>query len=161
MIECFGQNKGLNNPLGRQRDEQLVDQLLAIWRSSVRATHNFLSEQDIEEIEPEVPEAILGIESLCVYADDDGSPLGFIGVDGVMIEMPFVDEVARGQGVGKALITYALDTLGAQLVDVNEQNTQAVGFYQHLGFSVADRSELDSQGRPFPLLHLKYEQKTA
>jgi len=40
-------------------------------------------------------------------------------------------------------------------VDVNEQNQQAVGFYRRLGFEVEGRSEVDSMGKPFPLLHLR------
>ncbi|OAT53609.1 histone acetyltransferase [Providencia heimbachae ATCC 35613] len=40
-------------------------------------------------------------------------------------------------------------------IDVNEQNPQAVGFYQHMGFSQYRRSELDGQGNPFPVLHMR------
>ena len=61
----------------------------------------------------------------------------------------------HGQGVGKRLMRHAIDVLGATRVDVNEQNPQAVGFYQHLGFVVTDRSRLDGGGRPFPILHMK------
>jgi putative acetyltransferase len=38
---------------------------------------------------------------------------------------------------------------------VNEQNPQAVGFYEHIGFLITGRSTLDGQGKPFPLLHMK------
>jgi putative acetyltransferase len=40
-------------------------------------------------------------------------------------------------------------------VDVNEQNGAALGFYEALGFEVVDRSPVDEDGRPFPLLHLR------
>ena len=40
-------------------------------------------------------------------------------------------------------------------LDVNEQNPQAVGFYEHEGFVVAGRSPVDDAGRPFPLLHMR------
>ncbi len=46
--------------------------------------------------------------------------------------------------------------LDALKVDVNEQNPQAVGFYEHMGFEVISRSPLDSLGKPFPLLHMQY-----
>jgi putative acetyltransferase len=39
--------------------------------------------------------------------------------------------------------------------DVNEQNAQAVDFYEHLGFERTGRSEMDNQGRPYPLIHLR------
>jgi putative acetyltransferase len=40
-------------------------------------------------------------------------------------------------------------------VDVNEQNEAARRFYEACGFEVAGRSETDSAGRPFPLLHMR------
>ena len=46
--------------------------------------------------------------------------------------------------------------LNVKYVDVNEQNPQAVGFYNHMGFKVFKKSELDEQGNPFPILHMKY-----
>ena len=39
---------------------------------------------------------------------------------------------------------------------MNEQNPQGVGFYLHMGFEQTGRSELDGEGNPFPLLHMKY-----
>ncbi|TMD66902.1 MAG: GNAT family N-acetyltransferase [Chloroflexi bacterium] len=44
---------------------------------------------------------------------------------------------------------------GATTVDVNEQNDQALGFYLRMGFVVVGRSELDSNGKPYPLLHMR------
>ncbi|ENH9207696.1 GNAT family N-acetyltransferase, partial [Vibrio vulnificus] len=44
--------------------------------------------------------------------------------------------------------------LGVTKVDVNEQNPQAVGFYEHMGFKVVSRSPLDDMGKPFPILHM-------
>jgi hypothetical protein len=32
---------------------------------------------------------------------------------------------------------------------------QALGFYLRLGFEVVGRSELDSNGKPYPLLHMR------
>jgi hypothetical protein len=41
------------------------------------------------------------------------------------------------------------------VLDVNEQNPEATRFYEAMGFVVVDRSELDTQGQPFPLLHMR------
>jgi putative acetyltransferase len=68
--------------------------------------------------------------------------------------MLFVAADMRGQGVGKTLLAYAIDHLGATRVDVNEQNTHAVDFYRHAGFRVTARSLLDGTGKAFPLLHM-------
>ncbi|MNC71507.1 putative N-acetyltransferase YjaB [compost metagenome] len=40
-------------------------------------------------------------------------------------------------------------------LDVNEQNPQALGFYEHMGFEVYERSEFDEQGNHFPILHMR------
>ncbi len=40
-------------------------------------------------------------------------------------------------------------------VDVNEQNPQAVGFYEHMGFRLVSKSELDGEGKPYPILHMQ------
>lgn len=50
--------------------------------------------------------------------------------------------------------------LQVKKVDVNEQNNEAVGFYLHLGFHQTGRSELDSMGKPFPLLNLELKDDT-
>lgn len=69
--------------------------------------------------------------------------------------MLFIHPDARGQGAGKRLLSYAVRTLGATTLDVNEQNEQAVGFYLHLGFEVIGHSALDGAGKPYPLLHMR------
>ena len=81
--------------------------------------------------------------------------LVFLGVHDQKIEMLFILNEQRGQGVGKVLLGYALNELAANSFDVNEQNPQALGFYQHMGFEVKSRSPLDDMGQPFPLLHMK------
>jgi putative acetyltransferase len=87
--------------------------------------------------------------------DADGRLVAFLGVDGESLEALFVDATSRGAGVGRGLIRYAIDVLGARSVDVNEQNAQAVGFYRHFGFEPIGRSEVDGLGKPYPLLHMR------
>lgn len=137
-----------------QRNENM-HRLLEIWESAVRKTHTFLSEADVLSIKQEVPHGILAIQHLHCFFDDNDTPQGFIGVENQKIEMLFVDANARGQGIGKQLLNFALTDLGAIYVDVNEQNEQGVGFYEHMGFVTMSRSDYDEQGRPFPILHLK------
>lgn len=131
--------------------------LLDIWESSVRATHDFLPEGDIEALRPLLenlyfPAVTLSIARLV----EDGSIVGFVGVSDNRIEMLFVDAARRGKGTGKVLLQHAI-AQGADELDVNEQNPQAVGFYQQQGFEVVGRSEHDGQGRPYPLLHMKLQ----
>ncbi|QVV62162.1 acetyltransferase, partial [Leclercia sp. Colony189] len=131
------------------------DRLVAIWESSVRATHHFLQESDIAALRPLLLNAYLPNLNVVIARDENGVIHGFLGVDENRIEMLFVDDASRGKGVGTLLLRHAIDHFGANEVDVNEQNPQGVGFYQHMGFEQVGRSERDGQGNPFPLLHMR------
>jgi putative acetyltransferase len=129
--------------------------LTEIWRASVRATHDFLSPDDFKELEKLVGEQYLPNVEVDVI-ENDGKPVGFMGMTDNNIDSLFISPDQRGKGIGKHMIAHA-KRRGALTVDVNEQNTQGVGFYRHLGFVETGRSETDDQGRPYPLLHLKLE----
>ena len=130
-------------------------ELLDVWENSVRATHDFLTEEDIEFFKPIIIEqAFPNVELRCVRNESEAI-VGFVGVHEAKIEMLFITDTARGIGIGKALLKFATEQLGANLVDVNEQNPKAVGFYLHMGFKVMSRSPLDDMGKPFPILHMK------
>lgn len=154
-----GGTSGKDSPLcvaaAGERPDDLMTDLFAVWNASVRATHNFLTEEDIQRIAAYVPDALRGVETMMVAFDADGSAIGFCGVDGGMVEMLFVHPEARGKGVGSRLLRVAVQGYGATKVDVNEQNVQARGFYEHEGFEVVGRSEVDGMGDPFPLLHMR------
>ncbi len=135
--------------------------LVAIRESSVRATHDFLCEADIEKLRPLLLNTYLPNLNVVVAQDENGEIHGFLGTDANRIEMLFVDAEIRGKGTGKFLLNYAVEQLQADELDVNEQNPQGVGFYHHMGFTQTGRSELDGEGNPFPLLHMKYTGKTA
>ena len=132
----------------------LLNELVTCWRASVEATHVFLAPSDIERIAAYVPDAIASVAHLAVCRDESNQIVGFIGVDGAMIEMLFIQPSRRGQGLGTHLLDHATSEHGATLVDVNDQNEQAVGFYEHYGFQVFGRSETDAMGDPFPILHM-------
>lgn len=129
------------------------DQVVAIWKSSVDATHDFLTADDRKEIEKEVV-GFFSETPVWVAVNADDQPLGFMFLHDGHMEALFIDAAARGLGVGKALLLHALSLYPNLTIDVNEQNQQAVGFYQHMGFQVTGHSSLDGQGRAYPLLHL-------
>jgi putative acetyltransferase len=128
-------------------------ELVDIWEASVRATHHFLSEADITSLRPRVLTYLAPV-SLYAHQSNAGDLLGFVGVSKENVDMLFIAPPHRGKGIGKQLLLYAVEHLGAKTLDVNEQNSQAVGFYEHLGFRVVRRSPCDSTGNPFPLLHM-------
>lgn len=130
-------------------------QAVEVWEASVRATHHFLTEADIEFFKPLVAEALVQAANLACVRALEGQVVGFIGVNAENIEMLFVHPHWRAQGIGRRLLQHAVTALSAKTVDVNEQNDQAVGFYRRQGFAVVGRSERDGLGKPFPLLHLR------
>lgn len=126
--------------------------LAGIWERSVRATHSFLSEEDITEIrEALLPVYFPNVELHAILADK--IPVGFIGQNRDKIEMLFIDSTCRGHGYGSALIEFA-KVKGATSVDVNEQNASATAFYLQKGFHITGRDETDDCDRPFPILHM-------
>ncbi|HTF30968.1 MAG TPA: GNAT family N-acetyltransferase [Flavitalea sp.] len=132
-------------------------ELIIVWEASVRATHDFLSETDIAFYRNLILNQYFDLVALKCVKDKSGNILGFLGTTEQKIEMLFVHPDSRGQGIGKTLIRYAVRELGIRLVDVNEQNTQAVGFYYAMGFTLQKRSPLDGMGKPYPILHLNME----
>ena len=134
----------------------LVQPLTELWERAVRATHHFLTEDEIVRIRGYVLQAIGGVAHL-IASENNGTLLGFAGVDGERLEMLFVDAAARGRGVGAALLREAVERYGVRETTVNEQNPQAVGFYEHMGFCTYKRTERDEEGGPYPLLYMRRE----
>jgi putative acetyltransferase len=129
--------------------------VVAIWAAAVDATHDFLSAEDRAAIGEEVA-GFLPSAPLMLAVDAEDRPLGFMLLDGAHMEALFIDPANCGQGVGRRLVEQALAAHPVLTTDVNEQNGQAVGFYARLGFVPTGRSERDRQGRPYPLVHLRF-----
>lgn len=129
--------------------------LLDVWLRSVRATHTFLSEDDIQFFLPLVRDHALQELELWVLETEHGDAMGFMGLSGNTLEALFLAPEHFRRGGGRLLVEHAQRIKGPLCVDVNEQNPGARAFYESLGFVVCGRSELDSTGRPFPLLHLR------
>jgi len=128
-------------------------EMLDVWENSVRATHNFITNEDIEFFKPIIIEQAFPTVTLrCIK--ENGSIVGFTGVHEANIDMLFILDEKRGAGYGKQLLQYAIDKLGATRVDVNEQNPLAIKFYEYMGFRIISRSPLDGMGKPFPILHM-------
>ena len=138
-----------------ERTEGLVRELLEVWERSVRATHLFLSDGEVRSIREYVPQALLGVAHLLVAEDEAGAPAAFMGVEDGRLEMLFIDPEERGKGLGRRLLRLGIDIYGVRRLAVNEQNPQAAGFYEHMGFEAYARSETDEQGNPYPILYMR------
>lgn len=139
----------------KERTPLLLEKLLCVWENSVKATHLFLSDNEINSIKQYVPQALNGVPVLAIAENEKGEPVGFMGISGQMLEMLFIANENRGQGIGKQLLQYGVKNYAVSELTVNEQNPLAKGFYEHMGFTVYKRTELDEQGNPYPLLYMK------
>jgi putative acetyltransferase len=131
-----------------------VPRALEIWRDAVDATHRFLTPADRAEIDALVVAWLPTVELWMV--DDGGRPVGFLAMDGDLIDALFVDPAVHGRGFGTALLDHALALAPEARVDASEQASNALVFYESRGFVRTGRSETDPQGRPYPLIHLRY-----
>lgn len=136
------------------RTPDLINWLLEIWEASVIATHLFLSNEEIKNIKEYVPRALNGVEHLLIAEDDKGRAVAFMRIEDGSLEMLFISPEERGKGLGKRLIQHGIENYAARRLTVNEQNPQAKGFYEHMGFHVYKRTELDEQGNPYRLLYM-------
>lgn len=133
--------------------------LQEIWESSVLATHDFLKDEDFREIQQLlIPEYFPQVELYKAISKENGEILGFLGTQANRIEMLFIDDQFRGQGAGSALLKFAIQSLHINELDVNEQNESALAFYQHHGFQITARSDVDGSGKPYPTLTLNLSQ---
>lgn len=140
----------------KNRTALLIEQLLKVWESSVKATHLFLSEDEIASIKKYVPQALKEIPSLIIIENENQIPAGFMGIIGQHLEMLFISQEERGKGLGKELLRYGMEKYLINDLAVNEQNPLAKGFYEHMGFKVYKRTECDEQGNPYPLLYMRF-----
>ena len=145
----------------KNRTQELTDRLLEVWESSVRATHLFLSDGEIDSIKEYVPQALKGVPHLLIAEDDAGHPAAFMGIENGTLEMLFIAPEERGKGLGKRLLLHGIENYGVERLAVNEQNPQARGFYEHMGFQIYKMTDHDEQGNPYPLLYMSLPAETA
>ncbi len=129
--------------------------LTGVWLASVRATHDFLSDEDLDYYHRRLPHDYLPNVETYAVRDESGEWCAFVGLSTEMIEMLFVRPDIMGQGYGSLLLDFAVRDKGMRKVDVNEQNARALSFYLRRGFVVRGRDALDGKGKPYPILHLE------
>lgn len=133
--------------------------LAEVWIASVKATHDFLSEEDIEFYYKKIPSAYMPRVEIYAIKNDSGEWIAFIGLSSDNVEMLFVHPNEMGKGYGSSLLEFAIKEKGIKKVDVNEQNHKALKFYQKHGFSIVGRDATDGEGMTYPILHLELRDK--
>ena len=93
----------------KERTPELINKLLEVWEGSVRATHLFLSDSEIDSIKEYVPQALGGIAHLIIAGESEDCPAAFMGIEDGALEMLFIAPEERGKGLGKRLIRYGIE----------------------------------------------------
>ena len=133
------------------------DIILKLWEESVTATHGFVSIKDKQDIKNEIPLYLPHLDVRLWYVKN--SFIGFSATNKNHLEMLFLDPGEIGKGYGKQIIRNLIDHFGVTTVDVNKQNENAKMFYLKSGFSIISEEPTDSEGRPYPILHMKLSKK--
>src|SRR5690242_5368108 len=125
--------------------EAVVD----LWLRSVRATHTFLSEQDVQALLPSARDYLCaGGAELWVLCSDARNLMGCMGMSGTKMAALFLAPEFQRRGGGRRLVRHAQQLRGELTVDVKEHNPEARRFYEACAFVVEGRSERDEAGRP-------------
>jgi len=136
----------------KQATKEDYKELVEIWEQAIRATHNFVTEEDILYYRRKIPNEFFPNVKLWKYIADN-KICGFIGLSEI-VEMLFVKPSYFRKGIGGRLLDFAIENEGMRRLDVNEQNIGALKFYLSKGFKVVGCSETDSEGKPYPILHM-------
>lgn len=81
----------------RERTPLLIRQLMELWEKSVRETHLFLPDSEIENIKEYIPQALREIPHLIVAENENEFPVGLMGIGGQKLEMLFIASEERGK----------------------------------------------------------------
>ncbi len=133
-----------------------LETLSTIWFEASLKAHPFIGKSRLIEqrrlIEEEyLPKAETSVACL------ERKTVGFISLLGSYIGGLFIAPDRQGLGIGRKLITHALNRTGELSLEVYTANEQAVRFYSTLGFREVSRRDIDDFGFPFPntTFHLK------
>lgn len=127
--------------------------IMEIWESAVKATHDFLAEEDFNYFKEAIPRDYLPNLEVYLITENEKAE-GFASVAEGNLEMLFIHNDTRGKGYGRTLYEFMKEKTSLTKVDVNEQNPQAIGFYEKMGFRQTGRSEKDGSGKDYPIIHM-------
>ena len=136
-----------------QLTASLKDELIGVWEKSVRSSHHFLSEEDLDYYRPRIRD--IYFDAVDLYVIRKSNIVAFMGLSEDMVEMLFVLPSEKNKGYGSALLRYAFERKHIRKIDVNEQNAEAYQFYINRGYHAVARDNTDADGKPYPIVHLE------
>ncbi|EKP96983.1 DNA-3-methyladenine glycosylase [Lacticaseibacillus paracasei] len=124
-----------------------LDRIMAIWLQGNLQTHDFIPADYWTGNVPLVRDQISKATLWLVQDQRDHDIIAFCGLQDNYIAGFFVDEQARGRGVGAALMAKLQQTYPKLTLAVYQQNIGAARFYRRHGFTLLkqDRDETTGQ----------------
>lgn len=132
------------------KDEYVL--ILEIWEKSVRHTHDFLDEEDIQFYKNVIPEYLENVD--LVLWKDEQRIIGFSGTSEEELVMLFLEPIFIGKQYGSEILMELIASESIKRIDVNTQNEHAKRFYLNHGFEIESEDAVDGFGKPYPITHL-------
>lgn len=132
------------------KDEYVL--ILEIWEKSVRHTHDFLAEEDIQFYKNVIPEYLENVD--LVLWKDEQRIIGFSGTSEEELVMLFLEPIFIGKQYGSEILMELIASESIKRIDVNTQNEHAKRFYLNHGFEIESEDAVDGFGKPYPITHL-------
>lgn len=111
-----------------------MEQVIELWIHGNLDAHSFIPRNYWESHAAEVREQLLCAE-VYVY-EENGSILGFAGLQRNYLAGIFVQKESRGNRIGKRLLDHVKSVHPSITLNVYQKNQRAVSFYKREGFSV-------------------------
>ncbi|MBW9067111.1 GNAT family N-acetyltransferase [Agrobacterium pusense] len=125
-----------------------------IWLEASLRAHPFIGERRLMEQKALIEEQYLPGAQTWV-ATLNGQAAGFISLLDTFIGGLFVSPGHQGLGIGRKLVSHALNLKGELSLEAYTENVQAMGFYRSLGFQELSRRAIDDEGYPFENARLR------
>ena len=135
-----------------------TEAVINVWLAAIEVAHPFLSDDFISREKDRVRDQHLRVAETWVF-ERNQRILGFIALMGNEVGGIFVDPSAQRNGIGKALMDFAVDRHGNLFLDVFKSNWLGRSFYEKYGFSIKHEHIHEETGQP--QLRLWYPSPTA
>lgn len=130
----------------RTLQQKDIDKIMEIWLESTIKAHDFIPKKYWQDNYNAVKNDYIPISKTYVY-EQDGEVKGFISVlNDEFIGALFVATNSQDQGIGSALIDYAIGQFSKLSLAVYKQNKNAVDFYLKKGFKIMQESPNEDSG---------------
>lgn len=131
-----------------------LKKLSRIWLDASLLAHPFIGERRLLEQQALIEDQYLPNAETWV-ACLNGQACGFISLLDSFVGGIFVSPDCQGLGIGRQLVSHALDLKSVIELEVYIDNRQAVAFYEKLGFQELSRRSRDDEGYAFENARLR------